>query len=219
VILAFILLGAIQVLIYTSAQRIKRDYNELQTILEKDRAAFELEKLVTGETIAIQSQTISSLENAVSAGLIREKELKELNIKQLQSFVKITQKLNIDSITAGWTTPPAIIIRDTVVLMKLPHQFQYLDKWAVIRGIVKREGVLFDSISMVNDMTFITGYQKQGFLKPALPILSVSNNNPYMTITAMQNVVIKEKPPWYNRPNFYRAQGAIATGLLFYLIK
>ena len=133
-----------------------------------------------------QQQIIATQKQAIEAGLIEKQELKNKNIKQLQSIIKLTESIKILSLKANYESPEIIYKYDTIKMdsqafLRVPTQFNYRDEWIYISGSVRSTGVFHDSIKMNNSGTLMLGYKKSGFLKKS-PVVTYESSNPYFEI-------------------------------------
>lgn len=192
--------------------------------LNKDSATFteKLDKL--GNAYIQQEQTIATQEEAIKAGLISQEELKAKNIKDVNSIVRLTQKINIlnDSILKYKNDSNNIITvidtttHDTTNYLKLPNSVSSVDKWLSFHGSILKEGFRIDSLQLINDQTIIIGNSKKWFLGKNIPVVDVQNSNPYFKVNKMSNVVIEYKTPWYQKNVTWFIVGAVAT---YFIVK
>jgi hypothetical protein len=56
-----------------------------------------------------------------------------------------------------------------------------------------------DSFGSENKMTLTIGETKRGIFRKAEPIVEIKNENPKTRVTAMTNITIKQRPPFYQR--------------------
>jgi len=172
-----------------------------------------------GNEYAEQEQVIATQKQAIKSGLIEKQELKDKNIKLLQSLVKITQAVEIIGKKANFINDPEIIyITDTIKIdtqafLRVPISFKYSDKYLLMQGRVLTTGVIHDSIKIQNKGTLMLGYKKTGFMKRS-PVVSYESSNPYFVTKSMSNVVIEEKRRFYEKGWFWGCVG-VAGG--FYL--
>jgi hypothetical protein len=83
------------------------------------------------------------------------------------------------------------IINNSIIV---PQPYHMEEKWFKMYGKVQKKGLLIDSFSLINESTVTLGYKKSGFLNlKREAIVEVNNSNPYLNVTKLKNVVIKEK--------------------------
>ncbi len=208
---------------FTLVMPVNRDKQELTQLLDSTIYDFEQYQAETGEIIQTQGQNIASLENAIAAGIIAKEELEKHNISQAEQIVRLKAEVTRLRMEATFPKPPVIIEKpsnDTITdeFMRIPQEFTFKDEWMQFDGVVHREGVTLKDFNLKTETSIYTGYQKRGFFRRAEPVVIVEYTNPYMRGVAMENITIREEPPWYNRPNFYRLQGAAAMYLIFRLV-
>jgi hypothetical protein len=169
---------------------------------------FETKMLKDSTTIATQSQTILTQEDAIKLGVIKLND----KIKKATSQVTETQVIKVDSVfmpfiprgymdTLEWISKfkngdKSKEVIDSLIANSIivPQIFSTKSKWFRIYGKVKKNGVLMDSIRLVNESSVTIGYKKKGFLNlKNEPIVEIKNTNPFLGVTKMDNVVIKEK--------------------------
>ena len=163
---------------------------------------FSIEIDKAGNKYYEQQQIIATQKQAIEAGLIEKQELKNKNIKQLQSIIKLTESIKILSLKANYESPEIIYKYDTIKMdsqafLRVPTQFNYRDEWIYISGSVRSTGVFHDSIKMNNSGTLMLGYKKSGFLKKS-PVVTYESSNPYFEIKSMSNVVIEKDNKFWN---------------------
>ena len=181
-------------------------------------------------TIASQSQTILTQKEAIRLGQLKL----EGEIKKAQSQVAQTQVVKIKNIevpyipdgfvdTTAWRHLAESGIKndsicDSVIAnaVILPKSFHMENKWYSINGEVKKYGVLFDSIRIINESTVTVGWKKGGFLNlKKIPIVEIKNTNPYLSVTKMNNVNIKPNKGLFQKKGFWLILG----GSIIYLLK
>lgn len=156
------------------------------------------------EKIAEQKQIILSQEDAV------DQELLMINdFKKVKAQVKVINRTIVDSIYV----PFEVKVTDTfLVNAESDKPFSFNDEYFGIYGTAKKNGILFDSVYFVNDLTLTIGNKSKGFFKKAEPIVQVKYNNPYTTTTSMNNVVIQNELKWYDRKmNWFLIGAGLAT--------
>ena len=156
------------------------------------------------EKIAEQTQVILSQDDAI------EQELLIINdLKKVSAQVKIVNRTMVDSIYV----PFEVKVNDTILVnVESQKKFSFNDEFFGIYGSAKENGILFDSVYFVNDLTLTIGNKSKGFFKKSEPIVQVKYDNPYTTTTSMNNVIIQDELKWYDRKRNWFLMGAgIAT--------
>ena len=73
--------------------------------------------------------------------------------------------------------------------------------------------MLIDSLSLYNKQTITFGLKSNGFLKKPTPSLVVKNENPYVNVNSLNNVVIRNDLRFYDKKGFWFGVG-VGTGIL-----
>ncbi|KKK73144.1 hypothetical protein LCGC14_2896770, partial [marine sediment metagenome] len=160
------------------------------TIDEQDREIIE------------QHQMILTLSQAIQQGVI-----KNTKLKKIKSQVRITSSTEIDTIFIPFEVEH---IRDAKIdpekYLSLPKKFSKLNQWYTIRGLVVKEGLKIDSIRVFNMLTVTIGDKKlkglKNIFKQRIPTVEIVNENPYISVNGLQNVVIKKKKRFYQTTGF-----------------
>lgn len=194
--------------------------------LKTSEQQFKTKILADSSKLSVQSQTILSQQEAISLGLLKL----EGDIKTVQSQVRQSQKIRVDSVfvpyvidnpidTAGWlkeikngqASKELIdsLMNNSVIVPKL---FIKENKWYNLSGKVQKEGVLVDSLSIVNESSVTVGWKKTGFLGlKKEPLVEIKNTNPYLEVTKMNNVVIEKKKGLFEKKIFWFGLGGLVS--------
>lgn len=187
-----------------------QDYKN-QVVKFKDGEQVFVEKLnERGERIAEQDQIILTQEDAIAHNLLEIETLKKINSQvQVQTITKI------DSVFIPIIDTIERVIYDTtgLALLKLPTKFGLNNEWYSLYSTINTEGMLIDSLSLYNRQTITFGLKSNGFLKKPTPSLVIKNENPYVNVNSMSNVVIKNDIRFYDKKGFWFGVG-IGTGIL-----
>ena len=222
IVLAFIIL----ILLWKGCE-IQREKDELvdqvsaYSIGEK---AFKKKLQDDSSTIATQTQTIMSQDDAIKLGLLKL----DGEIKKVQSQVRQTQDISISDVaipfvpngyadTSKWIAKfkdgdKSKEICDSFIANSIivPQQFGIRDKWYSIDGKVKKNGLILDSFKIKNESSVTIGYKKSGFLNLGkTPIVEIKNSNPYIDVTKMSNIVIKKNKSVFSKKGFWIGVGII----------
>lgn len=76
--------------------------------------------------------------------------------------------------------------------------FSNHNKWRNISGVVKGDGIHFDTFDIYMKQHIAVGTTRK-FFGSAEHVIRVINENPYVTLTDVKPIVIKEKKRWYER--------------------
>lgn len=185
--------------------------------------AFEIKRLKDSSTIATQTQTIMSQKEAIALGLLEmDKTMKEIQSQVRQKTNTIIIEKQVPFIPDGFADTSGlvrnekgeVIRRDSIAV---PQRFQLKEKWFNIDGYVKRDGLKIDTLSIPNKTTISVGYKKAGFLNLSKDaVVTVKNENPYVNVTGLDNVVIKKKKKLWQQPLFHIGVGVF---LGYYITK
>lgn len=191
--------------------------------------AFKKKMQDDSSTIATQTQTILSQEDAIKLGLLKL----EGQIKEVQSQVKQKQKIIIDSVnlpfipngyadTTEWARrlkkgERSKDICDSLMANSVivPSNFKSEQKWFKMYGKVKKDGVIMDSLRLENESSVTIGWRKVGFLNlKKEAIVEIKNTNPYFDVTNVNNVVIKPKSGILHKKGFWFGLGGLVGIIL-----
>jgi len=205
--------------------QLKADHDNLLnqvSSLQTGEKFYKTKVLADSSTIASQTQTILSQDEAIKLGLLKL----EGDIKKVQSQVRQGQTINIDSVpipfvpdnfadTSGWmvrlrqgdsskATLDSLLANSIII----PKKFSLKDKWYSIDGKVLRDGLLMDSLKISNESSVTIGWKNAGFLGlKKEPMVEIKNTNPYLSVTKMSNVVVKKKKGLLQNPIFWTGLG------------
>ena len=187
-----------------------QDYKN-QVVKFKNGEQVFVEKLNNkGEKIAEQEQIILSQSDAIAHNLLEIETLKKINSQvQVQTITKI------DSVFIPIIDTVERVIYDTtgLALLKLPTKFGLNNEWYSLYSTINTDGMFIDSLSLYNKQTITFGLKSNGFLKKPTPSLVVKNENPYVNINSMSNIVIKNDIRFYDKKGFWYGLG-VGTGIL-----
>jgi hypothetical protein len=219
-----VLILVVLLLIWKGCQ-LKADHDNLLNQVSSYQAGekyFKKKVLDDSSTIASQTQTILTQEEAIKLGLLKL----EGDIKKVQSQVRQGQTINIDSVpipfipdnfadTTGWmaklkqgdsskATLDSLLANSIII----PKKFSLKDKWYSIDGKVLRDGLLMDSLKISNESSVTIGWKNAGFLGlKKEPIVEIKNTTPYLSVTKMNNIVVKKKKGLLQNPLFWSGIG------------
>lgn len=187
-----------------------QDYKN-QVVKFKNGEQVFVEKLnEKGEKIAEQDQIILSQKDAIAHNLLQIENLKKINSQvQVQTITKI------DSVFIPIIDTVERVIYDTtgLALLKLPTKFGLNNEWYSLYSTINTDGMLIDSLSLYNQQTITFGMKSNGFLKKPTPSLVVKNENPYVSVNSLSNIVIKNDTRFYDKKGFWYGLG-VGTGIL-----
>mgnify|MGYP006269806799 CR=1 FL=1 len=182
--------------------------------------AFEVKRRDDSSTLAIQSQTILSEKEAIALGLLElEKEMKQVQSQVKQQATTTIVEKQIPFIPDGYADTSGLVRNEHGEVIRkdsiaVPTRFQLEEKWFKVDGYVKKDGLKIDSLKIPNKTVVSIGYQKAGFLNLSKdPVVMVKNENPYVNVQGVDNVIIKNKRPFWKNPLFTIGIG-VALGQL-----
>lgn len=219
-----ILVIVVLLLLWKGCQ-LKADHDNLLnqvSSLQAGEKFYKTKVLEDSSTIASQTQTILSQDEAIKLGLLKL----EGDIKKVQSQVRQGQTINIDSVpipfipnnfadTSGWMAKirqgdSSKAVLDSLIANSIivPKGFSLKNEWYSIDGKVKRDGLLMDSLKIKNESSVTIGWKNAGFLGlKKEPLVEIKNTNPYLSVTKMSNVVVKKKKGLLQNPIFWTGLG------------
>ena len=187
-----------------------RDYKN-QVVKFKDGEQVFIEKLSkNGDKIAEQEQVILTQKDAIAHNLLEIEEL-----KKIKSQVTVKTITKIDSVFVPIIDTVERVVFDTtgIALLKLPTKFGLEDEWYSLFSTVNKDGMWIDSLSLYNRQTITLGMKRNGFFKSPTPTVLVKNENPYVNVNSLRNVVIKNDTRFYDKKGFWFGVG-VGTGIL-----
>jgi hypothetical protein len=177
-------------------------------VFKSENQVFTEEILKDGQKMAEQEQLIVTQKEAIEAGLIKIK-----NLKNVKSQVRVETITQIDSFFVAFEKKDSLSpVSDSI------NKFSYKDSkdWFTLSGAVTPSGVGITEMSVRNKYHITIADKRVGFFKAPKPSVVLVNENPYTQTEKMNNLVIDNNSPFYKRPWFWAAIG-LGTG--FYLTK
>ena len=227
--LIFTILAIIIIMLLWRGCELNKDYNNLLNNSSDLENKFTQKKLKDSSTIATQNQLILSQKEAIKLGVLKMNG----DIKVVQSQVSQKQEIKIDKVlvpfiptnfadTSVWMANIKngdssrhlidSLINNSVIV---PQPYQMEEKWFKMYGKVQKKGLLLDSFLLINESTVTLGYKKSGFLNlKKEAIVEVTNSNPYLNVTKLKNVVIKEKKSILQSKMFWFGVGIVGGVVL-----
>ena len=164
--------------------------------------------------IATQSQLILTQKEALDKiGDLVDK------YKKVDSYLNFTTETRIDSILVPYEVevvkwiPSDSSITDLHDYIKTPLSFTKETEWYAFNGKVKTNGLFLDSIKFFNKSMIVVGTESQGLFKKPLPIVSIKNDNPFTSVTSMQNIQVEDRRRFYDKKGFWLGAG-VCIGFL-----
>lgn len=186
------------------------EYKE-QIVKFKDGEQFFTQKINdNGEKIAEQDQIILTQKDAIANNLLVIEDL-----KKIKSQVTIKTITKIDSIFVPIIDTVERIVFDGqgIAFLKLPTKFGVQEEWYSLYSTINDKGMWIDSLSLYNRQIITLGLKSNGFFKSPTPTVLVKNENPYVNVNSLKNVVIKNDMRFYDKKSFWYGLG-VATGII-----
>jgi len=184
---------------------------------------FEVQRLKDSSTLATQTQTIMTQKEAISIGLLElEKSMKEVQSQVKQRSTTTIIEKQVPFIPDGYVDTTGVVKNENGEVIRrdsiaVPSRFKLNEKWFNIDGLVKKDGLIIDSLSIPNKTIVTVGYKKAGFLNLSKDaVVQVKNENPYVNVTGLDNVVIKKKKKIWENPLVHIGVGVV---LGYYITK
>ena len=167
-----------------------------------------------GEKIAEQEQIILSQEDAIAHNLLEIETL-----KKVKSQVKIRTITKIDSVFIPMIDTIERIVVDTTgfALLKLPTKFGLEHEWYSLYSTISSDGMWIDSLSLFNRQVITIDLKSNGLLKKPTPTVLITNENPYVSVNSLSNVIIKNDLKWYEKKAVWGGIG-FAGGLATFIL-
>ncbi len=199
-----VLVGVILALLYASGSSFKR-HRATISALDTESTTFESYRLKTQEKASVQAAIILNLDDAIAASLLEQDRLKELGIKRVEVNVALKTRIEVLEKEAEFVVPPTVLYRDTsyndvdttLKYIRVPSTIKYVDEWAKLYATVDFPVSTFDTIIFWSAPEITLGWQKQGFMKRKQRSVIYTNENPYVIVTDMKNVIIEEPKKWW----------------------
>lgn len=159
------------------------------------------------DSIYEQAQIITDYEKAIKANLISKKErefLKEQNYKKDIMILRLEEQIEFNNVSSNYDTKPMIIFKntpvDTTKYMKIPQEFStQQSKYYYLHGSITEKGVFHDIVRINSYPNIYIGSQKKWFLGTKKPMITYTNENPYVNIKNMNNIVTIEPKKLYEK--------------------
>jgi hypothetical protein len=142
-----------------------------------------------------------------------QKMLKQVSdgLKDVQSRVEIRYITEIESVLVPYDSPVYLLDSNAI---RIPLKFKKSTKDYFLGGSIKKEGILFDSLAIPNKLSVTIGKERKNIWKKPETIVRVQSSNPYVKIDSMNNIVLKDKKVFYERPLFWSAL-SLTLGFIF----
>ena len=190
---------------WTTASRLQEYKNEVVKFKDGEQV-FTEQINQQGELIAEQTQVILTQKDAIAHNLLEID-----NLKKVKSQVKIRTVTKIDSVFVPIIDTIERVIYDTsgVAMLRLPTSFGLDTEWYSINTTVEKRGLLIDSLKINNRQLITLGLKSNGLFKSPTPTVIIKNENPYVSVSSLNNVVIKNDSRFYDKKGFWLGVGFI----------
>jgi len=164
--------------------------------------------------------TILTQQEALRVGLLEQQRLKALYLKEVATNTSLTGEIRVlrDSLHLSAQTE-FVVIHDTVTdqdmsCVRVPFTLLDVDEpyLSLTAGMNENRTAWFNlSVPFTGEVT--VGYKKVGFLKTQ-PVGVFTTSNPYLKVTGMDALIVKEKRHWYQRWGVGFLSGAVLMELV-----
>lgn len=184
----------------------ENNYSSIVSFHEIERTALIQDSTLKANDIKVLKQNIisheaaSELLNSDLEGFTKINSLLKAEIRTHKDNVKIGfEELSDNELERVSLSNSSYLHVDSVLkyFIRAPRDFQHKDQWVTIDGVVKKSGILFNTISSVDKFDAILGYRKPEkkfkLLRKSEPILELKSYSPYSEIVYVNNIVVQEK--------------------------
>ena len=194
----------IAVLIFVNVRQSKQ-YRATVHALDSTSVAFETYRLKTDELVSRQTAIVLAQEDAIELGFVEQERLEKLNLKRIAGNVKLQEKITMLEKELAFVKEPVVVYRDTsyeerdvtLKYLEVPTSLSYSDKWMNFYATIDVPTSRIDTIGFLSVPEITLGWERQGFLKKQKRTIFYTNENPYVTVVDMQNVIIEKPKKWY----------------------
>lgn len=202
-----VLLVAVLGVTHKQCQKNKVLVGDIKALKDYEREA-KYYKDENGKVIAYNNTLEVSLKALETERASLAERLKEMKIKKPEIVVVTNIVTKVDSIRIPFETK----------LPCDPFEVSFLHRdsiWIKIQGRVDNNGVYIDNVQMENEILWVLGEKKNGFLRRNEHVVSIDMSNPYVKVTTIEPLIIKQKPAFYDRLWFKGLifVGGVATGV------
>lgn len=194
---------------YEERRATKESYESVIAFHEGEKAQLKnsLDLKVVDEIVMRQNIMTSDIANEHLKGEIEG--FKEINSYMKSEVLAVIRKLEVQYKESNRDNPfegltlknDEYVHKDDVEknFLRLPKTFEHKEDsgWFYLSGVVKKESVSIDSLSMLNKFDATIGFKKPdkrfGWMKKKEPVVSLKSYNPYSEIVYVNNVTVKDK--------------------------
>lgn len=168
------------------------------SMYDKTSQEFEVVKSKGKEVIVKQDQVLITEKHALQSKLITKKEYRDNKIKNLKSKINISQNVEVKKKIANYNKESIVKNVDSLKYLAIPRKFTFEDSLLFFSGTITNKAVILDSLKMKNDFSIYVADDVK-LLKKRNPVIKYVSNNPNVSISKINNVVIRKEKKWYER--------------------
>jgi hypothetical protein len=177
-------------------------------LAEKENQKFKAENDAMGNRIYTQ--------NAIIVGLtkdIQNYSKIKLGISKPRIITDVRWETKVESVLVPYEKQIYIRVGDTDAVV-LPAKLSLSDSDLFFSGRLLKSGMMIDSLKMDCSLTFGVGDRREKWYKPKETVVRIKTDNKYVQIKGMNNIVVKPKRSWYERPIVTAGAGFLLGGYL-----
>jgi hypothetical protein len=157
-------------------------------------------------------QEITTLRQAKTDGDVTAKELRVLNLKQVNEISRL--KLKIDTLISVENNANVVFVHDSADVndqkaVLLPFVVTKYDKWLSLKDSTDLFGKTIVSLSLDVPLDIYTGIDS----KTKLPVAKVSSSNPYVGVLSINSIKMDTPKEKKFNISIFAGYGACKTGL------
>ena len=137
----------------------------------------------------------------------KDRELSALafEFSKVHSITKYTTLTKFDTIQLAYTDSVPCVFERTGTVKNQWYSFGYRSN---------QKGVEFDTLSIPNTATVITGTKRKWFLGKETLTTDITNSNPYISVTGITAAELTLPTPWYKKWYVWLAGGLLAGSII-----
>lgn len=199
-----LLLVAVAVLMFLNIDSCKKagDFEDEVTRITAYKDTAMTYKAKNGELITYNEALEVSEASALSAIKGLKERLENQKIARVSSLTTVRTKFSIDTVRVPF--------KDSIPCPEFLTTFTIDSVHYQMSGEVTNKNLLISRLNIPNDQQIIVGTKKNGFLKKRSMVVTVTNSNPYMEISGIQNYTITPKKKFYQRWYFVGGAGLLS---------
>lgn len=178
------------------------------SIANKDKQTFKKTIDDMGNQLATQKAEIVDLTKEV------EKYAKQkLGISKPRIITDIRWQTKVESVLVPYEKQIFVSVGDTDAVV-LPTKLTLSDSDLFFAGRLTKAGMMIDSLKLDCSLTFGVGDRREKWYKPKETVVRVKTDSKYVDIKGMNNLVVKPKRSWYEKPIVTAGAGLILGSYL-----